>query len=297
MSNVSEASDEVVSEAPLAASPTASPEAQGWYPKRPQNLEETGLSPALVRDLILKTGSGEVVQKAPVIYQEVDGERRHIAGRYVLLDSHSTLNAQGSKPLHFGFRISTYDRSVVHIVFFDKSGMDLDKGTQRKIESAFFREDFRRAHLDDIGTTSYVPAVIERYTNAFLGAIDRDAIAHSNYRLVVDYSLGSSSEFLPPILQELGCNAVRLVDLGRGLEQADRRQDAVSRLKQEVATDSRQKTPFRAAMNSMAESGASRASSACMFLKYSPAWELDGVMKPATPQSFACLSSSSVHYS
>jgi mannose-1-phosphate guanylyltransferase/phosphomannomutase len=107
-------------------------------------------------------------------------------------------------------RISSYDRSVCHIAFFDRNGMDLDKGTQRKIETAFFREDFRRAHIDDIGTTVYATDVRERYTQAFLAVIDRESIGRAGYRLVVDYSRGTASEFLPDIFRGLGVEVINL---------------------------------------------------------------------------------------
>jgi mannose-1-phosphate guanylyltransferase/phosphomannomutase len=128
-------------------------------------------------------------------------------------------------------RVSSYDRSVVHIVFFDRNGMDLDKATQRKIESAFFREDFRRAHLDDIGTTSYAPEVVDRYTRAFTEAVDRETVERSGYRLVVDYSLGSTSDVLPEILRALGCHVIDL-NASRGLTRAPR-----SALEYETAFD------------------------------------------------------------
>jgi hypothetical protein len=35
-------------------------------------------------NLVLETGAGRVVQQAPFVYQEIDGERRQVTGRYVL---------------------------------------------------------------------------------------------------------------------------------------------------------------------------------------------------------------------
>ncbi|MBV9281488.1 MAG: NTP transferase domain-containing protein, partial [Chloroflexi bacterium] len=118
-------------------------------------------------------------------------------------------------------RVSADDRSVMHLIFFDRNGMDLDKGTQRKVESAYFREDFRRAHLDDIGNTSYAPDVIERYTAAFMKAIDRGAFERAPYRLVVAYSLGPTSEILPHILRALGCEIIDL-NANQGLTRTPR---------------------------------------------------------------------------
>jgi mannose-1-phosphate guanylyltransferase/phosphomannomutase len=107
-------------------------------------------------------------------------------------------------------RISSYDRSVCHITFFDRNGLDLDKETQRKIETAFFREDFRRAHIDDIGTTVYATDVRERYARAFLAAVDGKSVSRAGYRLVIDYSRGTASDILPEILQGLGVEAITL---------------------------------------------------------------------------------------
>lgn len=107
-------------------------------------------------------------------------------------------------------RVSSADRSVVHISFFTRSGMDLDKGTQRKVETSYFREDVRRVDIDDVGTTAYAGDVIERYTAAFLRTVDPDVLQRAGYRLCVDYSLGSSSDILPSILRSLGCHVIDL---------------------------------------------------------------------------------------
>jgi hypothetical protein len=50
-------------------------------------------------DLVLKTASGEVRQHKPVVYQEVDGERREVKGRYVL---------KGKRKV--GFQLGAYDK-------------------------------------------------------------------------------------------------------------------------------------------------------------------------------------------
>jgi mannose-1-phosphate guanylyltransferase/phosphomannomutase len=107
-------------------------------------------------------------------------------------------------------RVSPYDRTVADITFLDHNGLDLDKGMQRKVESAYFREDSRRAHLNDIGVTDYAPEVAERYTHAFMQAVDQEKVSQAGYRLVVDYSLGSTSDILPPILRSLGCDVIDL---------------------------------------------------------------------------------------
>jgi hypothetical protein len=51
-------------------------------------------------DLVLHTAAGTIRQRRPVIYQEVDGDRREIGGGYVLKSAHQV-----------GFRVAAYDAS------------------------------------------------------------------------------------------------------------------------------------------------------------------------------------------
>ena len=51
-------------------------------------------------DLLLETAGGEIRQSKPVVYQEVDGERREVEGRYVV---------KGTRQV--GFKIGVYDRT------------------------------------------------------------------------------------------------------------------------------------------------------------------------------------------
>jgi mannose-1-phosphate guanylyltransferase/phosphomannomutase len=118
-------------------------------------------------------------------------------------------------------RVSSYDPAVIHIHFFNRNGMDLDKGTQRKVETSYFREDVRRAHLGDIGNTSYAPDVEERYTAAFMKAVNAELMRRHCYRLAIDYSLGSTSEIMPQILQSLGCDVIGL-NANQGLTRQQR---------------------------------------------------------------------------
>ena len=54
-------------------------------------------------------------------------------------------------------RLSPFDPRMLDIKFFDPNGQDISKNTERKIENLFFREDFRRVYLDDIGSIQYAP--------------------------------------------------------------------------------------------------------------------------------------------
>ncbi|HLJ81459.1 MAG TPA: nucleotidyl transferase, partial [Ktedonobacterales bacterium] len=107
-------------------------------------------------------------------------------------------------------RLSPFDPRIVDIKFFDSTGLDISTNTQRKIENLFFREDFRRVYLDDIGQIAYAAAVNDRYIAAFLRAVDAEALRKRKYRLVVDYGHGGSVEVMSPIFNAIGADVIAL---------------------------------------------------------------------------------------
>lgn len=107
-------------------------------------------------------------------------------------------------------RLSPYDQRVVDIRFMDAQGMNLSKNAERNIERVFFREDFRRVYLDEIGTIEYAPQVVERYREGFLKAVDAERIRARQFRVVVDYAHAPNSLVLPDILNALGVRQVPL---------------------------------------------------------------------------------------
>ena len=107
-------------------------------------------------------------------------------------------------------RLSPNDPRVVDVKFLDQNGMDISKATERKIENMYFREDFRRVYLDEIGDITYAPAVSDRYTDAYLKALDMKAIRKRRYSLVVDYGHGSGVNVLAPIFNQMDCEVIAI---------------------------------------------------------------------------------------
>ncbi len=114
-------------------------------------------------------------------------------------------------------RLSPYDSRVVDIKFMDARGMNLSKDAERKIEQVFFREDFRRVYLDEIGVIEYQSNVIETYTTDFLAALDVEAIRKAGFFIVIDYANSPVSLILPNILRRLG---VRVVELNSAIDES-----------------------------------------------------------------------------
>lgn len=108
-------------------------------------------------------------------------------------------------------RLSPYDSRVADIKFFDNRGIDIDTATERKIESYFFREDYRRVYLNEIGRIGYTTNVEETYIKDFLAALRPEGVtAMENFKLVVDYASVDASNILPTILRRLHCDVVEL---------------------------------------------------------------------------------------
>lgn len=109
-------------------------------------------------------------------------------------------------------RLSPSDSRVVDIKFFDGFGVDIDTTTERKLENSFFREDYRRVYLDEIGRIAYTQDVAKIYVDGFFRALRPEAleaIAH-RFNVVIDYANVDSSGILPAILHQLHCNALEI---------------------------------------------------------------------------------------
>ena len=107
-------------------------------------------------------------------------------------------------------RLSPFDKRVVDICFMDNQGLNLNKNQERIIEHVFFREDFRRVYLDDIGTIEYAGRAREQYIENFLKLINTKAIQAAAFELVVAFADEPVAEVLPIILDKLGCNLIAL---------------------------------------------------------------------------------------
>lgn len=108
-------------------------------------------------------------------------------------------------------RLSPFDNRVVDIKFFDHRGLDLDPAIERKIENTFFREDFRRVYLDEVGRIHDVVSIQEPYTRGFLKALKRTGReALEDFNVVIDYANANAASILSPILRQLSVDLLEL---------------------------------------------------------------------------------------
>jgi mannose-1-phosphate guanylyltransferase/phosphomannomutase len=107
-------------------------------------------------------------------------------------------------------RVSPFDPRVVDIRFFGPDGLSLTREKERAIERIYFREDFRRAYMDDIGNIDYASDAVEKYAHGYLAAINADAIRAARLRIVVDYAHSPAADVLADLLDQVNVEVVPL---------------------------------------------------------------------------------------
>ena len=105
---------------------------------------------------------------------------------------------------------SPVDSRSVDIRIFDTTGLDLDKGSERKLENLFFREDIRRVAHYEMGSIDRIGSEPGLYIDDLLQQLDVESIRAAHLKLLIDYSNGATSLFLPQVLQELGATVIPL---------------------------------------------------------------------------------------
>ena len=105
-------------------------------------------------------------------------------------------------------RLVPGDPQSVSIRFFDPDGTDLDEGAQRKIERAYYRQDFRRSFAADIGDIGFPPRALEFYTAALVDTVDVHAVRAGGFRVVLDYAYGTTSMVMTSVLAKLGADVL-----------------------------------------------------------------------------------------
>jgi mannose-1-phosphate guanylyltransferase / phosphomannomutase len=105
---------------------------------------------------------------------------------------------------------SPVDPRSADIRIFDDHGLDLDKRSERKLESLFFREDIRRVSHYEMGRIIRRDGQTDRYVEEMLGKLDLEAVRGAAFKVLVDYNNGAAALALPRVLQEMNCTVIPL---------------------------------------------------------------------------------------
>ncbi len=96
------------------------------------------------------------------------------------------------------------------IELFDDRGAYLSKAMERKVETAFFREDFHRIDPDDMGLIEYASHAIEEYQSTFFKLIGTGKALSRRTRVVCDFGYGAISSIYPSMLGRLGIECISI---------------------------------------------------------------------------------------
>lgn len=97
---------------------------------------------------------------------------------------------------------------VTLIELFDAKGSYLARNQERKVETAFFREDFHRIDPDDLGVIEFASRAIEEYQADFFRQLAFARGSGRRLRVVCDFGFSSISSIFPSMLGELGVEAI-----------------------------------------------------------------------------------------
>ncbi len=107
-------------------------------------------------------------------------------------------------------RRSPFDPQFIDIKFFDNRGLALSSAKEKGIENLFYREDFRRATMEETGELGFPHRMLEFYHEGFLEALDKKAIQDYKPKIIIDYAFSAASPIFPFLLGKLGCEVVAL---------------------------------------------------------------------------------------
>ncbi len=108
------------------------------------------------------------------------------------------------------FQQSPTNSRSTQVVFHDGEGNQIDTGLEKSIERLFFKENFRRVDHGEVGEIQELGAVADFYREGFLRAVAVDVVRSRRFRVVLDLGNGTTGEYLPHLLNTLGCQTVVL---------------------------------------------------------------------------------------
>jgi mannose-1-phosphate guanylyltransferase / phosphomannomutase len=107
-------------------------------------------------------------------------------------------------------RISPENPRLLLIEFLDQDGIYLSKAAERKVETIFFREDFGRVDVDQIGGLEFASRSVEQYHEEFARHINSEPIIARKLKVVADFTFGRVASVFPQALGRLGCDVIAI---------------------------------------------------------------------------------------
>jgi len=150
---------------------------------------------------------------------------------------HGILGTQASGGVHI--RLAPDNPKMALIEFFDDQGVYLSTNAERKVETIFFREDFRRVDAHQVGQLEFAGRGVEQYAESFYHKLDLKQVKTRNLKVVADFAFGRLANVYPTMLGRMGCDLIALnayPDVSKTPKTPDARQSLLPNLAQIVTT-------------------------------------------------------------
>jgi mannose-1-phosphate guanylyltransferase/phosphomannomutase len=121
---------------------------------------------------------------------------------------HTILGGQLGGGVHI--RMAPSDPKMGLIEFFDSQGIYLSKNAERKVETIFFREDFRRVDANQVGLLEFAGRSVEQYSEDFYRHLKVDKVRTRHLTVVADFAFGRLASSYPAMLGRMGCDLIAL---------------------------------------------------------------------------------------
>lgn len=107
-------------------------------------------------------------------------------------------------------KISGHTPDKICVDFMDSKGASISRLMERKIENAFFREDFKRCSASEISRLNNITDFKDYYAKAVLHDIDQEQIKEMSPRICVLSPSDFVLALITPMLTDVGCEVVKL---------------------------------------------------------------------------------------
>ncbi len=105
-------------------------------------------------------------------------------------------------------RTSLGRKEQLDMLILDRTGANLVRADEQRIERILARRDFRRAFATEIGDIYTPHRTVDEYVSRLNAFIDTSAVESAGLKLVLDVGLGSVGLVLPRVLSKLGVSTL-----------------------------------------------------------------------------------------
>lgn len=102
-------------------------------------------------------------------------------------------------------KLSNDNPNKLSVDFMDSKGASISRVTERKIENAFFREDFRRCSGEEISRLNNITDFKNYYVRSILSDVNIDAIRSFPQKICIISPSDFVISLVVPMLQDIGC--------------------------------------------------------------------------------------------